>query len=489
MSRKKFRSVKGVAPAQVQNKYDAGGTGRRMRGFMPSNFGPNAAASNVPLVQSRIRDLRRNEWSPPSVVRAYTVNTVGTGIVPRPKTDNTEMKRRHNELWTRFVRTADADCVLDFYGLTALIARAKVSDGEAFIRLRWRRLSDGLPVPLQLQVLESDFVPRLDADVYPELPKGNYIREGVEFDRIGRRVAYWMFRAHPGERKGLTVNANELYRVPASEVMHVFEPLRPGQIRGVSDLAPVVTRLKNTGDFDDAVLERQRIANLFVSFITQATPTPGVDPITMKPLSYDGAPGVSMEPGATIPLLPGESVEFTEPPDAGAGYEAFMRWQYLGVGAGIGVPYEILTGDAKDISDRTLRVLMDQFKRGIEQQQWLMFIPQFCQRVREAFGVAAVLAGEIPTSEVEEVNRVEWAPQAWPYMHPVQDVQARVMEIDAGIRSRQSVQSERGEDPEQVALEREQDAERDKAAGLTPPAPAPANAGPSKGNTQKGAAA
>ena len=36
--------------------------------------------------------------------------------------------------------------------------RAMEQDGEVLIRLRARRLEDGLPVPLQIQVLEIDWL-------------------------------------------------------------------------------------------------------------------------------------------------------------------------------------------------------------------------------------------------------------------------------------------------------------------------------------------
>src|SRR3546814_18449438 len=54
---------------------------------------------------------------------------------------------------------ASAEGTLDFYGLQAQVARCMVIGGEAFVRFRLRRKTDGLTVPLQLQVLEGDYVP------------------------------------------------------------------------------------------------------------------------------------------------------------------------------------------------------------------------------------------------------------------------------------------------------------------------------------------
>ena len=54
----------------------------------------------------------------------------------------------------------------------------------------------------------------------------------------------------------------------------------------------------------------------------------------------------------------------------------------------------------------------------------------------------------------------------WAYIHPVQDVQGKKMEVDAGFRSRSSVIGQQGDDPEQVDDERLADMDREKDLGL-----------------------
>lgn len=61
------------------------------------------------------------------------------------------------------------------------------------MRLRERRTEDRLPVPLQLQVLEAD---HLDSWKTEELRDGGFILQGIEFDALGRRRAYWLFPTH-----------------------------------------------------------------------------------------------------------------------------------------------------------------------------------------------------------------------------------------------------------------------------------------------------
>lgn len=484
MSRKRSRNQKaaqsaapakaaavGSSPGVAVARYDGAGHGRRMRGWTPPHSGPNRSLVGIETLRARVRDTIRNDWAGAAGERVWTVNLVGTGIIPRPKTRDPQRKALYQRLWDTFAETSDADGVLDFYGQTTLVARSFISAGECFARERPRRADDGLTVPLQIQLLESEMLPHLDADTWPGLPHGHRIRQGIELNRIGKRAAYWFHREHPGDQP-TGFGANDLVRVPADEVMHIYEPRRPGQLRGVSDFAPVLTRLRGILNMDDAVLERQMIANLFAVFYTRAAAEQaGTDPLTGQPVEYDddGTPIAGMEPGSGVELPPGMDVKFSEPPDAGTNYGDFMRNANQGIAAGWGVPYELLTGDLRDVSDRALRVILNEFHRHCEQRQWQIFIPQWCQRVRNAWARACVLAGHIAPRDFAEAVSVTWSPHAWAYLHPVQDVEAKIKEFQAGFRSRSNIVADRGDDVEETDAERAEDAERERRLGLGHP--------------------
>ncbi|HRQ59873.1 MAG TPA: phage portal protein, partial [Azoarcus taiwanensis] len=204
----KAKSKKG-APVAVAgqgaiavNQYDSAGTGRRLRGWSTPAVGPNRSLAGLQNIRNRARDAGRNEWAGKAARRRWSANLVGTGILAYPKTRDKDLRERLLELWDDWAEECDADGVYNLYGLQALITGNWFEAGEVFVRLRWRRLSDGLPAPLQLQVLEADMVPMLDTDYGPGLPRGHYIRSGIEFDPIGHRVAYWMHREHPGDGHG-----------------------------------------------------------------------------------------------------------------------------------------------------------------------------------------------------------------------------------------------------------------------------------------------
>lgn len=477
------RAARAAAEAQtglaVVNRYDAAGTGRRMRGWNPPSSGPNKAVTGLQNIRNRSRDTVRNDWTGTSGVQHWTTNLIGTGIVPRmSRIKAGDRKKALIDLWDRWCKTCDADSTSDFYGLQTLATRAWLEAGECFVRLRPRRADSGMEIPLQVQLIESEFVPLLDADTWPGLPVGNRIRSGVELNRSGQRVAYWVYKEHPGDGQA-TINSSDLVRVAKSQMLHLFEPKRPGQLRGVPEFASVLAKLRGIADYDDAVLERQKLANLFAAFVKRSGTTgidDSVDPLTGQPIQTDssGAPMVAMEPGTVQELLPGEEMQFANPPEPGTMYHEYMRTQNLGTASGQGLPYEIMTGDIKEVSDRTLRVIINEFRRYAEQRQWQIIIPKFCQPIRDAWTETAALVALVSVSEMDDVRLVTWAPQAWPYIHPVQDVQAKQAEVDGMFRSRSSVIGERGDDPEAVDQEIADDQKREEALGIAPEPPAAA---------------
>ena len=118
-------------------------------------------------------------------------------------------------------------------------------------------------------------------------------------------------------------------------------------------------------------------------------------------------------------------------------------------------------------SDRAVRVVIKEFRRVAEQRHCQVVIPVICEGVMAWFAYAAALDGSI-RSEVERENvlAAEWAPHGWEYIHPVQDVQGKKLEVEAGFRSRSSVIGERGDDQDAVDEERAADMAREKALDL-----------------------
>ncbi len=474
----------GVSDLRVLNSYEAAKSGRRLKVWAPGNLGPNRALlHDLNALRERSRDATRNNAWIRKGINSWVSNEIGTGIEPSSLAPDKDFRKQADALWRTWSAVADADGMLDVYGLIALSARERIEAGESFIRKRLRDPSFDLPVPLQLQLLEPEFCPHSEDRM---LQNGRVIRAGIEFDGVGRRRAYWMYKSHPGDAF-LGINLTELVPVPAPSMIHHFAPLRAGQIRGVPWTIQALIKSRDFDEYEDAELIRKKSRASYTGVIQRKAGSEDeykLDPNTGGELERDenDVPMTDIESGTFVNLLTGEEVKLFDGDTTGAGYAEFVRQQLLGIAAGLDEPYEFLSGDMSKVNDRLMRVIRDEFHRIVEQTQWHFTIPQVCNPIWVWFVDAAVLSGALIAQDYAtrraEYLKVEWHPQRWPYLHPLQDVQASLMEISGGLTSRKRVAAERGMVVEDIDEENAEDQKRAKDLGLRYKDSAGADMGP-----------
>jgi lambda family phage portal protein len=343
-----------------------------------------------------------------------------------------------DRLWSAFSSSADADGLTDFAGLQALIVRSLVESGEVLVRLRERRAEDGLPAPLQLQVLEAD---HLDSSKTEEQRDGGFVVQGIEFDRLGRRRAYWLYPTHPGDGRGALVSQ----RVPADRVLHLFERLRPGQVRGVPWFAPVMLKLRDLDAYDEAELVRKKIEACFAAFVTGVQDE---ETLGRAKTAADGSRVETFEPGMIEYLEPGRDVKFASPAASG-GYAEYMRMQLHAIAAGVGLTYELLTGDLSQVNYSSIRAGLIEFRRRMEALQWQLLVPGLCQPVWRRFVLAAQAAGKLPDGDIA----ADWTAPRFEAVDPMKDIQADILAVRAGVMTLKEAIARQGYEPAQVLAE------------------------------------
>ena len=457
-----------------RNSYEGASMARRLSPWRPNRAHINTAlAGEGPLLRARTRALVANAPLASSLSETFVSYATGPGIKPSSLIENADQKKAVQQAWRDWTDEADADGLTDFYGLQSLAARALYDAGEVFIRLRPRFVSDGLSVPLQLQLMESE---QLDSAYTLTAQNGNVIRSGIEFDAIGRRVAYWFWQAHPGDST-IWQGQGQRVRVPAANVLHIYKPLRPGQIRGRPWLTAVMVKLYDLDQYDDAELSRKKGAAMFMAFLTKGLAVDGATLVEGAAAPDDrGTADLMMEPSVMNILPDGVDVKFNTPADVGPNYAAFQdRNLYTTVSAAGGLPYHAVTGDVSKANYSSLRASLVEVKRRIEQFQHETLVFQMCRPVWEAWLPQAVLAGAVSLPGFANPKlkpaylRVKWIPPKWDWVDPLKDVHAEKVAVDAGFQSRSDVIESRGEDPEETDARIAADHDREKRLGLSFP--------------------
>ena len=463
-----IRRLFGASPV-----HEAAGRGRRSLAWMPGNPGAVAAmlATSAEL-RGKSRDLvRRNAWAQAGI-EAFVANAVGTGIKPQSLSGDERFKAEVQALWRDWVEEADAAGQTDFYGLQSLACRAMLEGGECLIRLRSRRLEDGLSVPLQLQLLEPEHLPiSLNAD----LPSGNVVRSGIEFDNMGRRVAYHLYRSHPEDGRLAPMSGQggiDTVRIDAKEIIHLFRVLRPGQVRGEPWLSRALVKLNDLDQYDDAELVRKKTAAMFAGFVTRQNPEDNL--MGEGTADSQGISLAGLEPGTLQILEPGEDIKFSDPADVGGSYSEFLRTQFRAVAAAIGITYEQLTGDLSGVNYSSIRAGMLEFRRRCEMVQHGVLVHQMCRPVWAAWMKQAVLASALTApgfvrggpDRRRQYLAVKWIPQGWQWVDPEKEFKAMLLAIRAGLISRSEAISAFGYDAEDVDREIAADNQRADDLGL-----------------------
>ena len=453
--------------------FEAGLANRRLKGFQPSRAHLNTLiAAAGPNITARARWLVRNNGYAANAIESWAGNVAGAGIKPSSGIVDPDLKAQVQQLWLDWTDEADAEGFTDFYGLQRRAAREVFIAGEVFFRFRPRRPQDGLLVPLQLQMIPSEMLPLNRNEV---APGGNIIRQGIEFDTIGRRVAYHFLRRHPGDitDPGL---AGEVVRVPASEIVHVIDPVDAGQLRGVSRFAAGMVKLFLLDQYDDAELDRKKVAAMHALFITTPAPAEPLDAAEGRDENDERT--IDLQPGQITMLEPGEEVQTSAPADSGQTYEPFQYRTLLQVSAALGVPYAYLSNDMLKANYSNSRLALLEFRRRIDAYQHAVIAWQFCRRVWARWMDTAQLAGALDLADYAdrrgEYLKCAWLPPKWDWVDPLKDARAEIEQINAGLKSRTQALAERGYDAEQVDTEIAADRTREKEMGLSF-APAPSS--------------
>lgn len=455
--------------------YEATSTRPRVADWERTQYGPNAAFDDGDIARARAQDaVRNNPWLR-RALKILVSHEIGCGLQPRPKIEDAALRKDLLDLWSDWAEEADADGTSDFYGWQGILARARRESGEVFVRLRARYPEDGLSVPLQVQALEAAMVPMR----HNAANGRNSVRQGIEITPFGTRAAYWFHAQHPGERNHYTgpgaLRPDELTRVPARAVLHHYTPERPGQLRGVPTPVSALLRARNFDAYESAELTRKKSRAKFVGAIYRETDDE--NPITDDPVKLEEdqiarerqRAFVDLEDGYLLNLAQTERLNLYDGDSANVGID-FLRVQLRAIAAGMGVPYELMTGDYADTNDRVMKVILNAFYRELEMEQDRL-VSQVLQPTWAAWldQVALNRIVRLPRNYLENPRRwrrCEWRGHAWSYPNPLQEAQTKKIMVDEGFTSRAAVVAETGWDVEDIDQQNAADQQRERDMGL-----------------------
>lgn len=440
--------------AENLRAYEAGEVTRFNDGWVPIDGDTeNADKTQRDLVKARARYLENNSDIAGAAVGGIVRNVVGTGIKPQARTGDERLNKEIESLWKEWTRPENCDITgqQTFEEMQAMLLRRKIVDGEILVKKVINRRGR---FPLKLQVIKSDLL----SQYLIRAPKtNNVIRSGIELNDHLQPLAYWIDKKTPD---GYTEYDPD--RVRADEIIHLWTRSQPDQIRGMSDLTPIIKRLKDTQDYLDAETVAAKIAACFSVFITTQTGAPGMVGRIGNTKDPEKKKIQSIRPGMIKYLAPGESVTTANPSRGIASAKDYVSIQERLAGAGLGLSYELMSRDFNRSSFSAARQGMLEDRKTFEPiQQFLS--AHLCTPIYREWMDTCVLAGllDIPDyfANREAYQAVEWVTPGWSWIDPQKEVNADISAIQNGGKTLSQWCAERGydwrEQLEQMALEKE----------------------------------
>lgn len=410
-----------IAPPKVGAEFMKGGKPKVFQAWHPQN---RETRDDVRLswdkAQARANDLIQNTaWIAGAVAQA-TANTVGCGLrlVPKPDHEALGMTKEGAKLWAldvarKFETYASTHSECDvtgkwsFYHMQAVAYRSWLATGEIVASAPWRRRY------AEMRASKIELIP---APRFANLSRDyERIYHGVKLDEDNRPIGYVFYP--PKDTMGAQKEDHRKARDRFGRVLiaHVFDGM-PGQVRGITPLAPALGVAKQFDQLTDATLASSIIQSLFAATLTADLPTNeslqslmtvqeqhmtaanGQAYFDVYQDALEGwSKGMRFDPsiaGRVASLFPGQKLDFVTPGAIETNYAEFAKLLLREIARCIGITYEEMSGDYAGVTFSSVRMATDVIWRVIMYNRTNIMAP-FCNFPYVNWMEEMVEAGEI----------------------------------------------------------------------------------------------
>lgn len=443
--------------------------------------------------QAQLRRRSRHAWQNSSTARAVVeadiALVVSTGIDIEPDTGNAERDARLRDAWSRWTEQASACGTMDLWTLQRQARRSERLAGEFLWVLVDTDEYRQRGIPRAVLPIEPD---RLSSSPIQPVPAGMSFAQGIVYDRFGRPAFYDILDAAEAEMAepmggtmvagsggvkvdSLTLSSGQRSggrRYPAADVIHGYDPQRPGQLRGEPGLAPVLNTIRQELELVEAELTAAKVGAAHCVKITSSGGAfaPG-DPNA----STDGtASTYDFSPGSVVSLAQGDDAEVMANPRPSQQISPFRQMLRGDIAGATGVPQRYIDRDTSRANYSSMRADMLDTQRVMTPQQHRFgrqAAAEVYQRILPQLATAAGVTVPADPDERATFFRCKIMPDGWAYVDPQKDVAASIDAIRSGFSTWEDELQGRGKDPRRVLAQLKQEIADPVLGGIFAPAP------------------
>lgn len=392
-----------------------------------------------------------------NILEQKVVGPKGISVEPMPFSVTGEKHEEFAKQLSKFFETLsvapDTTGEMSREEMERLLCRSWLRDGEVFgkfIEGNVANFKHNTKIPFSVEVLEADFLPFHKQD-------NNKTFQGVERNAWGQPLAYHFYQNHPGDSRGFYSKTN---RIPSDNVLHLKYTNRLRQSRGISILHGVITRLEDLKDYEESERVAARISAVLAAYIKKA-PDGHVGKQSEERL-FPMAPGAFFDD-----LLPGEEVGTIQSNRPSALLQPFRDSMIKAVASGT-------RGTASTISqnfDGSYSAQRQEMVEGYAGYETLQRI--FISKWSRPFYRRAIQMGitsgllDVPLDvDVDTIFNAMYIGPVMPWIDPLKEVKANETMVKAGFSTEAKVIRSKGDNPQDVKRQRQQEVKENEEKGL-----------------------
>lgn len=425
---------------------------------------------DLPELQYRARDIRRNNGYAHGIVQTAVDNIVGTGLRMSAQPDYLALQRidkRFTKEWADEWGAQYESLYHEWWWSTACHAGDTLTGDMLTEQVLFSKFDNGgsLTLPLWIPDRGDGFATKLQTVEIDRLtnpnqaPNTTTMRGGIEFDEFGVPLFYNIRRGHPGDLFFLmnSVSSMTWERIPRRtpfgrlRVIHDFDGDRADQTRGKPLLSAVLDQFKNLDRYVKAEIQAALMNAMIWGAIT--TPLEHEEIVELfkgdedKYMKARADHAVRMQAGTLATLFPGDKLESFMPQRPAAQFGVFTKNVERIISVGADMPYELAKKDFSDSNYSNTRAAMLEAWRSFNRRRdrlgagWL-------DPINGLFMEEMVNAGRIEAPRYYEFRRAyqrcTWIGPGRGYVDKTKEVTGDLLSLDGNTNTLQRICAEQG---------------------------------------------
>jgi lambda family phage portal protein len=415
----------------------------------------SAIIPDLVSLREESQHMLRNSPIAGAAIATNVTKVVGTGLKVKSQVDRDtlnlaeaaadEWERKAEREFRLATESREIDCGrrLNFAMIQAVAFLKTLEDGDLLVNLP-RFARPGSPYKLKLQMIEAARVNNKHraADTAT-------LCAGVKKDEHGAPEAYQVSSRHPGNYRTARPQEMTWTELKAFDgrgnplCLHLIDPTRPDQTRGVPYLAPVVELIKQLGRYTDAEVMAAVVSGMMAVFVTTESGEPALGADTTDnpdSTAYDAydTTGMELGYGSVIGLTPDAKISTVTPGRPNVAFDPFVTAILRQIGARLEIPFELLTKHFTSSYSAARAALEEAADYFLRRRAWL--VEMLCQPVYEAVITEAIASGRLqaPGFFADPLVRkawlgTQWTGDAFAQLDPLKEINAAAKRVELTI--------------------------------------------------------